>query len=202
LDRFKPLDVEACRSRLGWDRSSFHVLFPANNGDPVKRPDLARASVDALKKSDVNAELHFLKGVPYEEVPIWFNASDALLLTSFHEGSPTVVKEALACNVPVVAVDVGDVAEQIRGVEGCFISEADPEELAAKLKLVYLHQRRVSSRALMEKFDLDRIAMRVADVYKSTMNQFNSQKRARNEFRRFIFRAKEKDGLMVEPEYG
>jgi glycosyltransferase involved in cell wall biosynthesis len=112
------------------------------------------------------------------------------------------VKEALACNVPVVAVDVGDVAEQIRGVDGCFISEANPQELAAKLRSVYLPRRRVSSRALMEKFDLDRTATRVADVYKSTMDQFNSQKRARNESRRFIFRSKERDELAIEPEYG
>ena len=187
LDRIKPLDIETCRSRLGWSSAQFHVLFPANNGDPVKRPGLAQASVDALIKSGVRAELHFLKGVPYGEVPIWINASDALLLTSLHEGSPTVVKEAMACNVPIVAVDVGDVAEQIQGVEGCFISEADPQELAAKLRLVYMHRRRVSSRALMDKFDLDRIAIRIADVYESTIKQFNSQKRTRNEFRRFIF---------------
>ena len=93
----------------------------------------------------------------------------------------------MACNVPIVAVDVGDVAEQIQGVEGCFISEADPQELAAKLGLVYMRRRRVSSRALMDKFDLDRIAIRIADVYKSTIKQFNSQKRTRNELRRFIF---------------
>ena len=78
LDRIKPLDIETCRSRLGWSSARFHVLFPANNGDPVKRPGLAQASVDALIESGVGAELHFLKGVPYGEVPIWINASDAL----------------------------------------------------------------------------------------------------------------------------
>jgi len=55
------------------------------------------------------------------------------LLTSLHEGSPTVVKEALACGLPVVSVDVGDVAERIEGIEGCHLAVATPEDLAAKL---------------------------------------------------------------------
>jgi teichuronic acid biosynthesis glycosyltransferase TuaC len=51
----------------------------------------------------VKAELHHLRGIEYEQVPIWLNASDVLLVTSHHEGSPTIVKEALACNLPIVS---------------------------------------------------------------------------------------------------
>ena len=65
--------------------------------------------MEALARRGVRAEIHYLRGQPNSDVPIWINASDVLLMTSLHEGSPTIVKEALACNLPVVSVDVGDV---------------------------------------------------------------------------------------------
>ena len=64
------------------------------------------------------------------------NAADAVLLTSLHEGSPNAVKEAMACDVPVVAVDVGDVRERIGDADGCYVAAATPEALADKLLLV------------------------------------------------------------------
>src|SRR5438876_1090772 len=73
----------------------------------------------------VRAEMHYLRGVVHKEVPFWLNASDSLLLTSLHEGSPTIVKEALACNVSVVSVNVGDVSERIKGIAGCHLALPD-----------------------------------------------------------------------------
>ncbi|MDE3066465.1 MAG: glycosyltransferase [Verrucomicrobiota bacterium] len=147
LERFKPMDPSACKRRLDWDLNSFHVLFASNNGDPVKRPWLAGAAVAQMNQSGRPAALHYMSGVPNVEVPVWLNASDALLLTSLHEGSPTVVKEALACGLPVVSVDVGDVAERIEGIEGCHLTSADPAELAAKLDLVRQRGGRLDCRS-------------------------------------------------------
>jgi len=100
LDLFRPIDRSYCRHRLGWHRNEFHVLFPANSGDPCKRFNLAKAAVDTIKREGVLPEVHQLRGVPHSEVPLWLNASDVVLLTSLQEGSPNVVKEALACNIP------------------------------------------------------------------------------------------------------
>jgi glycosyltransferase involved in cell wall biosynthesis len=136
LERFKPMEPDACRRQLGWDPQMFHVLFASSCGDPVKRPELARAAVKELVRRGVRAELHFLAGVANSEVPVWLNASHAFLLTSGHEGSPTIVKEALGCKVPVVSVDVGDVAERLEGMSGCYLAEPSPAGLADKLLLV------------------------------------------------------------------
>ena len=136
LERFQPMDPLLCKQKLGWKADSFNVLFASSNGDPVKRPELAKAAVAQLNRSDRPPELHYLTGISNAEVPVWLNASDALLLTSVHEGSPTVVKEALACGLPVVSVDVGDVAERIEGIEGCHLARPEPADLAAKLCLV------------------------------------------------------------------
>jgi teichuronic acid biosynthesis glycosyltransferase TuaC len=165
LERFKPMDPGTCREKLGWRPGAFHVLFPANTGDPVKRPWLAQAAIQALKKKGVDAELHLLTGVAYDEVPLWINASDALILTSLHEGSPTVVKEALACGVPVVSVDVGDVAERIAGIDGCHLAGPEPEELALKLLAVWKRKGRVDSMSAIQSLSIGNIAGRLKSFY-------------------------------------
>jgi glycosyltransferase involved in cell wall biosynthesis len=169
LERFRPLDRHECRKRLGWHPDIFHVLFPSNSGDPVKRPELAHAAVACLRSMGVRSEVHHLCGIPNTEVPVWLNASNVVLLTSLHEGSPNVVKEALACDLPVVSVDVGDVRERIDGIEGCYISSPDPNELAAKLSLVRSGIRRVSGRPHVQGLSLEHIAMHLSALYREAL---------------------------------
>lgn len=165
LKRFKRIDQMDCRKKLGWSLVKFHVLFPANAGDPVKRSFLAQAAVDNANRSGLNAELHQLRGVSHEEVPIWLNASDVVLLTSLHEGSPNIIKEALACDLPVVSVDVGDVRERIDGIAGCHIALPDPEDLGIKLSLVAANKGRVAGRAKMQALSLEQTALYLGSFY-------------------------------------
>jgi teichuronic acid biosynthesis glycosyltransferase TuaC len=169
LERFKPMDTEACRRHLGWSSGRFHVLFSTNNDDPVKRPGLARAAVDSLIEAGIDASLHVLKGVPNDEVPVWLNASDVILVTSWSEGSPTIVKEALACNRPVVSVAVGDVAAQIGGISGCHVAAADRVALADKMKLVYSGPRQVRGRERMADQSLEPTAERLKEFYEEVI---------------------------------
>jgi len=169
LDRFKPLDHVQCRNELNWPADRFHVLFNSAGDDPVKRPWLARLTIDHLNRSGIPTELHELRGVRNEMVPVWLNASDALLLTSLHEGSPTIVKEALACNLPVVSVDVGDVRERIRGIEGCHVASPDPEDLADKLRCVQMRRQRVIGHSEMRELSLERVASRLRAFYVEVM---------------------------------
>jgi glycosyltransferase involved in cell wall biosynthesis len=165
LTRFRPLERSACRRQIGWSENNFHVLFNTSGDDPVKQPALARAAVETLKRAAVPAEIHELRGISNTEVPIWLNASDVLLLTSRTEGSPTIVKEALACNLPVVSVDVGDVGERIRDIEGCHLAAAEPGDLAEKLQLVYTGPRRVRSREKMEEVSVRQSAVQLKTFY-------------------------------------
>jgi glycosyltransferase involved in cell wall biosynthesis len=165
------MNQETCRRQLGWNSGNFHVLFPANTGDPVKRPWLAQAAVQALQEHGVNAELHLLSGVPYAEVPLWINASDVLILTSLHEGSPTVVKEALACNVPVVSVKVGDVAERIAGLEGCHLAAAEPGELARKLLVVANQKTRINAGPALSALSIRKVAERLKAFYSEVLDE-------------------------------
>jgi teichuronic acid biosynthesis glycosyltransferase TuaC len=170
LERFKPIDRDQCRSKLGWRKDVLHVLFPANGGDPVKRGELANAAMEALRERSVSAELHQLQGVVHSAVPVWLNASDCVFLTSLHEGSPNIVKEALACNVPVVAVDVGDVGERIKKIDGCYLASPCATDLADKLFLVHCGQRRIAARSAMQELSLERIAARLKLFYEDLLS--------------------------------
>jgi len=169
LERFRPLSREESCNRLNWNPKTFHVLFPANMGDPIKRPELARAAVDLLRQKGIPAEFHLLSGVPNTDVPVWINASNVLLLTSLHEGSPTVVKEALACNIPVVSVDVGDVRERIEGIEGCYLADSAAPALAEKLYLVSQGRRWINSRTSIQQLSLLETARRLHQFYEEVL---------------------------------
>ena len=169
-ERFKPLKKNVCRETLGWNDENFHVLFPANGGDPVKRPELAKAAIKVVRDMGFQIEMHQLQGVPYDQVSVWLNASDVVLLTSSHEGSPTIIKEALACHVPIVSVDVGDVRERIEGVDECYLAKADPEDLAEKLNMVRVGPRKIMGQVKTEQFCKTEIALRLKEFYETIVS--------------------------------
>jgi glycosyltransferase involved in cell wall biosynthesis len=109
------------------------IIFISNPNRPEKNFNLAREAVKMMNKSDV--ELMPVYNVPNEEICYYLNAADILLLTSKWEGSVNVIKEAMACNSPIVVTDVGDVCWVIGNTQGCFISTFEPEDVADKTKL-------------------------------------------------------------------
>jgi teichuronic acid biosynthesis glycosyltransferase TuaC len=171
LSRFGPRERSECERILGWDPARTHVLFPSSPSRPEKRFELAQASVALLNREGEDIELHALDGVPYDVVPIWLNAASAILLTSVHEGSPVIVKQALACNVPVVSVDVGDVAERIAGIEGCFIAAPSPLDLADKLSRALARPEPIKGRDRIAGLSLEHTAAQVHRIYASLTSQ-------------------------------
>jgi teichuronic acid biosynthesis glycosyltransferase TuaC len=171
LERFAPRDRDECRFELGWPLQSKQVLFTASPGRPEKRYHLARAAVARLRDGGCDVTLRVLDGVTHSDVPTWMNASDVVLLTSTHEGSPNAVKEALACNVPVVAVDVGDVRQRLSIVPGCFVGAPTVEDLADKLRQVLASGRRVDGRQSLSEISLARTAERLREIYQSVIDE-------------------------------
>lgn len=168
LDVFRPLDRRRCREQVGWPEGRFCVLFStADRRNQKKRLHLAEDALEVLREKGVDAEIHGLTGIPHDEVPVWLNAADVLLFTSrADEGSPNIVKEALACNRPVVSVDVGDVAERIGNVPGCHLAEPIAKDLADKLYRVVVGPRSCEGRRHMRELTIERIGERVVEVYR------------------------------------
>lgn len=167
LRLFRPRDRLECQRGLGWNPSRRHVLFPADPTRPEKRFALAEACVARLNESGADVDLHVLKDVPHREVPSWLNAASAILMTSTHEGSPNAVKEALACNVPVVSVDVGDVRARIGGIDGCFIADPTPEDLAANLGHVFEREAPIDARKGLDEVSLEHVAEKLREIYET-----------------------------------
>jgi glycosyltransferase involved in cell wall biosynthesis len=114
---FQPLPRSEARRRLNWLVLPRIVLFNAshNEGQYVKNPELARRAVELAQRSFPDAALRMISSASRGEVALMMNAADCLIVTSLHEGSPNIVKEAMACNLPVVSVPCGDVRERLAG---------------------------------------------------------------------------------------
>ena len=166
-DLFRALPREFARDEVGWDSDRHHVLFPYPRDREVKDFPRARRIVDAADDTvERPVELHTISGVPHDRMPVYYNAADALLLTSRREGSPNAVKEALACDCPVVATDVGDVAERLDGVAHTAFGD-DDEELARRLATILASGDRPDGHAAVASIAVERQLDRLTEVYRS-----------------------------------
>ena len=167
LDQFRLHDRDEARARLGWPLDKHLVLFPFDPGRRVKRYDLAKAAVDRLSDTGVAVQLVTVSGVDNGAMPWYYSAADVMVLSSDREGSPTSIKEALACGLPVVATDVGDVREIVSGVAGAWICGHDVDEITRGLRDALNEPRsgRHLRRAAMARYSQARTVERIIGVY-------------------------------------
>lgn len=171
LQAVKMLNKEDARKQLHLPLEKTLVLFAGAFDNAVKDAPLAKYAMAEL----ADAQLIELKGYSREEVFLLMQAVDVLLLSSRSEGSPQVVKEALACGCPIVSTDVGDVRELTAGIAGCYVaSSREPAALAALLReaLRFAKNGRTDGRKrLIEKgYTNDRIARQLMDIYTSVLS--------------------------------
>jgi glycosyltransferase involved in cell wall biosynthesis len=171
LELFKPLDRQSARRTLGLDPDKKYLLFAANPRIPVKRFPLARAAADLLAAHDPSVELLVVHKEPQERLPLYMSAADALVFPSYQEGSPNIVKQAMACNLPMVSTDVGDVQEIIGDTEGCYICEPDAASLAARLGEILRCGGRTLGREHVRHLDGPSVARRVIQVYQNVLER-------------------------------
>lgn len=163
LEDYPLIDKAEARRRMTLLPDKKYVLFAGAFDNRVKNVSLAEDSIKLLPET----KLLELKGYNRQQVATLMQAVDALIMTSFSEGSPQVIKEALACGCPLVSVDVGDVKDLTKGVDGCFIAERNPHDIASKLRLALSFGHRTSGRNSILKRCLtnDIIADRIIDIY-------------------------------------
>ena len=169
FDAFKPMDRRLAREQLGLPADKKLVLFVGNYPERRKRFDIAEDAVAQLKAKGMDLELVVAYKQVYEKVPVYMSACDAMVLASEREGSPQVVKEALACNLPVVSVDVGDVPEVLAGVRECHVSPRDPTSVAERLALILDRCERSDGREKTRRYELGSIAKRIVKVYEEVL---------------------------------
>jgi teichuronic acid biosynthesis glycosyltransferase TuaC len=163
MNTFYPLSQEEARSVLKFPKEEPYILFCSHFDNPVKNFTLAKEVMQMLP----SIKVHEIVDRSREEVNLLINGASLVLLTSFSEGSPNVIKEAMACNCPIVSVDVGDVKEVIGSTEGCFITSYDSKDLAEKIKLALAFGNRTNGREKINHLKSSIVAEKIIEVYKS-----------------------------------
>ena len=161
---FRPRDKETCKKQLGIEKD--YILFASDFENSVKNPALAKAVAAHFP----NMDLREIKNRSREEVSQLINGAELLLMTSFTEGSPQIIKEAIACGQRVVSVDVGDVGEQTDGLKNCRVCKADETELVAAVREVMLESPESGQAA--HKYDMSLIAKTILNQYKSIIQNY------------------------------
>lgn len=168
-DQFSPRPQRAAQAELSWDPEVRHVLFPYPPVREVKNyPRAERVVAAARERLDVSIALHPIVGVPHDRMSTYMNAADVLLMTSSHEGSPNTVKEAMACNLPVVSTDVGDVRERLDGVVPSAVGRTDAE-LVESLCTILKRGERSNGRGAVRELTDEWTARRIHEVYRGLL---------------------------------
>jgi teichuronic acid biosynthesis glycosyltransferase TuaC len=168
LGIFHPMDKNESKRKLGWDPEKLHILFAGNPERPIKNFGLARSAIEILDLPEI--DLHTLGRIGYGDMPVWINASDLVIMSSHSEGSPNVIKEAMACNCPLVSTDVGDIRWLAGEVQGCYIAGNTPAEYALVLNqaLTFAREKIYTAgreRLLELKLGTELIAEKLISVY-------------------------------------
>jgi len=172
INIFKPIDKSTARKKLGITSPDKILLFVSNISRKEKNYKLAQEAVGLLGNAEI--KIISVSGVDQDNLTYYYNSADALLLTSYHEGSPNVIKEAMACNCPIVSTDVGDVKWIFGNTEGCYIASFDPRDFAKKIILVLEFSKkkgRTNGRERIIKLGLDSntVANRIIEMYRKVL---------------------------------
>lgn len=160
ISKFYPIDKNTARTELGLLTGEKYVLFAGLFEDPIKNYSVAKKLMIGFE----NTVLLEVKNLDSTLVNKYLNAVDLLLMTSKMEGSPQIIKEAMACNCPIVSTNVGDVISIINGAQNCYVCN-NYFELNNAIKKIFKHPSRSNGRYLINNYLSDKIAERIYSEY-------------------------------------
>jgi teichuronic acid biosynthesis glycosyltransferase TuaC len=174
MDLFKPFESEDLKHHYAFSTTKKTILFLADPSRKVKNAALAK---EAFERTDQTiSEFQIRYNLTRNKVAEVLNAADVVLLTSKWEGSPNVIKEAMACNKPIVATDVGDIRWLFGEEPGHFITSFDPEDVAHKINEAILFSKTVGrtngrNRIIELGLDAVNVANRIIGVYEEVLGR-------------------------------
>jgi teichuronic acid biosynthesis glycosyltransferase TuaC len=174
INEFKPSGKTEARKILGFPESDKIIMFSSSFTRREKNYPLAANAIE-LTGMDVRV-IELNKNYSKAEMSLLYNAADIFLMTSLNEGSPQTIKEAMSCNCPIVSTDVGDVKKVTGEMNGCYISQCEPNDVAQKIKSAFefsnFHGRTNGRERIKElRLDKENIAESVVSVYKEVLGK-------------------------------
>lgn len=165
LRLFKPTERSAARRTLGLDAAKKYVVFAYNPAEARKRYDIVKAAVERAREAVPELEILHVRGKPHADLPLYLSAADVTVIASMAEGGPLVTKEAMATELPVISVNVGDIRDLITDGEGNYLVRRDVEEIAHRIVGICRSGIRSSSRHRLETFAREATAQKILEVY-------------------------------------
>lgn len=164
------VDKAEAMKKMNLPADKINILFGGSFSNARKNAPLAQAAIALLNREDIN--LIEMRGYDRRQVNLLLNACDMLLLPTKSEGSPQVLKEAMACNCPIVATDVADISYLLQGVTNSYVASFDPADVADKIKRVIECGERTNGRQRIEELHLDnpQVAERLIKIYENMCN--------------------------------
>ncbi len=163
LEEFQLGNQKEYKKKVDFDINKKQIIWVSNPERYAKNYALAKDAFDSLSLNDV--ELKVINGVPHNKIKDYMLAADMLLLSSRWEGSPNVIKEAMALNLPIVTTDVGDVKTIIQNTNGCYIVSQDAQEIASAIKKCLRFEKKTNGRDKIKHLDTKIIAKRLIQIY-------------------------------------
>lgn len=165
LQQFRPGPRDEARAELGWDLEARIVLIDGLRDPQNKGLSIARRAIEIVQEELPDTQLVIVEAVQPDRMPVLLRAADALICASRQEGSPNIVKESLACALPVVGVRVGDVPERLAGAEPGGVVDRTPEAIARALVPILRQRQRSNGPEIVRQLSLEAIASRITGVY-------------------------------------
>jgi teichuronic acid biosynthesis glycosyltransferase TuaC len=170
IEEYEYISKEEARKILHLDLNRKYILFSSSFDNKVKN---SRLAFNAIKLLSCDVELLELAKRNRDEVRVLFYACDVALLTSFNEGSPQFIKEAMICGCPIVSTDVGDVAELFFNLDGCYLCDFNPQDVSKKIEKALVLGVKTLGRQRIADLGLDSntIASKIFTLYKKSINK-------------------------------
>ncbi|MCU1242690.1 MAG: hypothetical protein JWO71_3416 [Candidatus Acidoferrum typicum] len=162
---FQPTERQQARTALGLKPDKKYLLFAANPKVGVKRFPLAKAVAEHLASQDPSVELLVVSKETQQRLALYMSACDALIFPSYQEGSPNIVKQAMACNLPIVSTDVGDVRQLMGSTKDCYVCDPSIPEFAARISEILAQRGRTDGRNHIGYLESSAVARKVIEVY-------------------------------------
>ena len=114
----------------------FDVRLLIIGGDSKSQNELAR--LNSLKlKHGLSNQVNFLGAIDHDDLPIYFSAADVFVMPSAYETFGIAALEASACNLPVIAPQVGGLKSVVKHGQTGFLSvNKSPESLMHYLEIL------------------------------------------------------------------
>jgi glycosyltransferase involved in cell wall biosynthesis len=171
LEVFQPTEREQAREALDLETGKKYLLFAANPEIAVKRFPLAKAVAEHLAQQDPSVELIVVSKETQPRLALYMSACDVLIFPSYQEGSPNIIKQAMACNLPIVATDVGDVRQVIGETNGCYVCDPSAIDFAVCIKEILRNRERTNGREHVRHLDSSAVAAKLLEVYQQVVKR-------------------------------